>query len=331
MKDKFTIIGSGSMATAIAKVLYDSNNKNILIYGINELELNELKEGKNTKYFPKNSKIPKFNTTNSLVESLKETHYVILAIPSQFIDKVFENILAKINSKVIIINLIKGFYPKTNSSIYEGLKKKSKNNLFIEDIVSLIGPSHSEEIVREFPTFVSIVGDNEKILKKVQQKFSCSYFKTILERDIKGSEAGAIYKNVLAIGSGMLNGLGYKANTSAAFLTMGFLEMIKFNKFFGGKTKTIFGLTGFGDLIVTATSDLSRNYNFGKNFIKNNELVSNSKKTIEGLIALKYLYNLSKSNNLNLLIVELIYEIIFKQKNPQNLIQKFWKNNFYQK
>lgn len=328
MKDKFTIIGSGAMATAISKILYDSGNKNILIYGINDVELSELKKGGNTKYFSKSCKIPKFNTSSSLVEALKETSYIILAIPSQFIDIVFEKILIKINSKAIIINVAKGFYPKTTTSIYEGLKIKSKGNLFIEGIVSIIGPSYSKEIVRESPTLVSIVGNNLKILKKVQKKFSCSYFKTHLEKDIKGSEVGAIYKNILAIGSGILHALGYRINTSAAFLTMGFKEMIKFNKFFGGKIGTICGLTGFGDLIVTATSNLSRNYNFGAKFIKNKKLVLNSNETVEGLISLKYLYNLSKSNNLNLTIVESIYEIIFKKKNPQILIENFWKNDF---
>lgn len=325
MKDKFTIIGSGSMATAISKILYDSNNKNILIYGIDKTELKELSEGKNTKYFPKNSKIPKFNTTTSLTEAIKNTNYIILVLPSQFINTIFESILKKINSKVIIINLAKGFYPKTNNFVHEGLKIKSKNNLFIKGIVSLIGPSHSEEIIKESPTLISIVGDDEKILKEVQKKFSCFYFKTIIEKDIKGSKVGAIYKNVLAIASGILNGLGYTINTSAAFLTMGIQEMIKFNKFVGGKIETIFGLTGFGDLIVTATSDLSRNYTFGKNFIKNKKLISTSKQTFEGLIALKYLYDLSKFNNLNLIIVETLYKIIFQQKKPQNLIKIFWK------
>ena len=327
MKDKFTIIGSGSMATAISKVLYDSGNENILIYGIDKTELKELKEGKNSKYFPKNSKIPKFNTTNSLTKALKESSYVVLGVPSKFINDVFEEILNKINSKVIIINLAKGFYPNTNDSIYEGLKKKSKNNSFIKGIVSLIGPSLSKEIVKEFPTLISIVGENDKILKNVQKKFFCSYFKTNVEKDVKGAEVNAIYKNVIAIGSGILNGLNYGQNTIAAFLTLGVAEMIKFNKFVGGKIETIFGLTGFGDLIVTATSSLSRNFTFGKSFIKNKKLALISKRTTEGLTALKYLHNLSKSSNLSLPIVELLYEIIFKQTDPINLIKKLWKKD----
>ncbi len=328
MKNKITIIGSGAMATATSKILYDSGNKNIIIYGIDNNELKELNNGKNIKYFPLNSKIPNFKTTTNLKKALNNSSYVVLAIPSQFIDNVYQKILKLLNSNVVIISVVKGFYPNTNYSIHEGLKKKSINNNFVKGIISLIGPSHAEEIVKETPTIIAVVGENINLLKNIQKIFYCSYFKTYRQTDIKGAGIGAAYKNILAIASGISSGLGYGINTTAALLTRGIAEMIRFNDFIGGKKDTIIGLTGIGDLIVTAMSDLSRNFSFGKEFIKNKKNALNSKKTIEGLVALKHLYNFSKNQKIHLPIVKILYESIFKNKNPKDLLEKFWKTNF---
>lgn len=323
MNKKIAIIGSGALGTALANVLFDSNQKNITIYGIDEVELNDLKAGKNTKYF-KDIEFPKFKTTNILSEALKDTEYIVLAIPTIALDDIVNSILKNINSEVTIINGCKGFYPKTTKSIHEYISEKTKNNKLIKGVVTLTGPSFATEIARKSLTSILVVSDNECISKEIQKLFNCSYFKLFIQNDIIGAEVGGIYKNVLAIGSGMLHQLGYKINTVASYLTLGMKEMQTLNKFFGGKYETIYGLSGLGDLILTATSNESRNFSFGKEFIINKENALSSKKTIEGLVGLKNIEKIRKENNLNLPIASNLYEIIFNNKNVNDSIKELW-------
>ncbi|VEU59151.1 NAD(P)H-dependent glycerol-3-phosphate dehydrogenase [Mesomycoplasma neurolyticum] len=324
MENKFAIIGSGAMATAMAKVIYDSGYKNIIVYGINEKELADLNKGQNLKYFPKERNIPHLNTTLDLNKAITYANYIVLALPSKIIDVVFEKILTEITKPTVIINCSKGFYPNKNISLQQGLKEKSKENKNIISVVSLLGPSHAEEIVREQFTIVTLVSDNLEESKKLQPFFNNKYFKTYLQSDEIGAEVGSVYKNILAIASGMMFAAGYGINTIAAFLTRGFAEAKKFNEFLGGKNKTLMGLTGMGDLIVTALSPLSRNYTFGYEFIKNQLTIEENKTTVEGLTGINVVKKIADHNNLSLPIVFALYEIIYLKTPISEIIEKIW-------
>ena len=322
---KIVILGSGAMATAMANVLHDAGQKNILIYGIDKKELSDLSNGKNSKYFPSTVKLPKFKTTNDIDIALKDASYIIIAVPSIAMDIVAKQINAKVSKEAIIVNLSKGFYPNTFISVRKGVSQKLKGNKYIKDVISLIGPSHAEEIVLRTPTSISTVGKNKKNCKEIQQLFHTNYFRTYIQTDVKGAEIGSIYKNVLAIASGMASGLGYGINTTAALLTRGLSEMHRYNKALGGRSKTIFGLAGVGDLIVTATSDLSRNYSFGKQFAKEGQKALKTNSTVEGLVALDSIYKIAKKKKIELPIVNLLYSVIRENADLQNSINSLWE------
>lgn len=258
------IIGSGAMGTAIANVLYDNKQKHypineVTIYGIDQDELNSLSHGHNFKYFP-NLQLHKFDVTNNLELALKNKHYIIIAIPSFAIANLLTKISKYLNKKTIIINLAKGFNLETKKSIHEMIVNSLPQ---IQNIVSLIGPSHAEEIVLRKLTVINAVSINAMLNKKVIKLFANDYFMIKNEQDVVGANVCALYKNIVAIASGMLDYLSNSINTKAALLTFGLEEMALFTKALGGNPKTVFGLNGVGDLIVTATSHLSRNYNFG--------------------------------------------------------------------
>lgn len=326
MNNKIAIIGSGAMATAVAKVLTDTSkvNPNIVIYGVNEEELKELSNGMNSKYFPNSIKLPKFTTSTSMSETVKDAKYVILAVPSKTMDIVIAEVLGSINSEALFINVAKGFFPRTKLSIHEGIVEVTKHNEFVRGVVSLIGPSHAEEIVMQVPTAVAAVSKHNDLNEEVQKLFSNSYFKVYSQRDVKGAMAGAAYKNVLAIASGMVSGLGFGINTTAALLTRGLNEMSHFNKSQGGKKETIMGLTGIGDLIVTATSDLSRNFTFGKEFVKNNKVALEKNSTVEGLVAIDYIYEIAKEEKLELPIVSFLHGVIHGKKKVEDFKTELW-------
>lgn len=323
MKNKIAFIGSGSMATAIAKVAHDSGYENIVIYGIVEEELKDLEKGKNTKFFEKTVNLPSFKTTSDIKEAVEDADYVVIGVPSKFVDGVLEKIIDNLNSKITIINLSKGFYPNTELSIHDGISHETKDNPNIVDVVSIIGPSHAEEIVLEVPTIVSVVGHDVETLKSVQKIFHNNYFSTFYQTDIVGAEVGAAYKNVLAIATGLASGLGHGINTTAGLLARGVTEMSRFNKIMGGKSETLMGLTGIGDIIVTATSPLSRNYTFGSNLAKKGLEALNTNTTVEGLTALKIIHKIGKKNNVDLPIINALYDVI-NGEDPSIMIKRIW-------
>lgn len=324
MKNKITVIGSGAMATAIAKVAYDAGNENIVIYGVKQTELDELTKGFNTRYFPNSVTLPKFKTSNDITEALEEASYVILAVPSKVMDIVLANVISNLSSEVILVNVAKGFFPGTELSLHEGIYEAIKNNELIRGSVSVIGPSHAEEIVRKQPTAVAIVDKDKKIIAEIQKILNNDYFRTYVQTDVKGAEVGAAYKNVLAIVSGMVSGMGYGINSTAALLTRGIKEMAKFNKAMKGKPETIMGLTGVGDLIVTALSPLSRNFAFGKKLATEGLKALKTDTTVEGITSLDIIYKIANSKKIELPIVNFLYEILYKNRDINTIIKTFW-------
>ncbi len=322
---KITIIGSGALGTAIANMLLDANPKNdVLIYGIDEKELSDLSDGKNTKYF-KDIQLHKFNTTNDLSKAIKHGEYFVLALPSIAIDSIMTSLVKELDHKALIINGCKGFYPKTENPLHDGLVKKSAKNKNIRGVVSILGPSFAIEMVKKALTSIAAVGKNKSQVEEVQKLIKTDYFKLYRQTDVVGAEIGGIYKNILAIGAGMLTAKGFKINTLASYLTRGMKEMSTLNKFMGGKTQTIYGLTGLGDLILTATDTNSRNYTFGFNYANGDKDTKNV--TLEGLTALEVVEKIRKKNNLYLPIQNALYNVIYKNSTLEKEIKKLWNSD----
>ncbi len=324
---KFTIIGSGALGTAFAKILYDANQKDVVIYGVEEKEISELKRGQNTRYFPQNILLPQFNATTNLEEALLETDYVVMAVPSV----VFPIILEKINAfvgckKPLIISGSKGFYPGTNTSLHQGTEDFiAANHNNFRGVVSTVGPSFAIEMVKESPTMICAVSENKQFAQEVQQLFQTKYMTIYTQTDVIGAEIGSAYKNIMAIAAGITVELGYEINTIASLLTRGLDEMLEFVKISGGQPKTVIGLTGVGDMLLTSMSDKSRNRQFGRDVIrKGASSALETKVTVEGVQALKAVYKIANDKKLNLPIVKSLYKIIFEGDKPESLIQNIF-------
>lgn len=322
--DKITIIGSGALGTAFSNILYDSNCRNIVIYGIDEKELSELKKGKNTKHFSEDLTIHPVETTNNLKEALDKTKYIIIALPSVIIPQVLQQIKEHINSEVLIISGSKGFYHGTDFPLHQGIENEVKNIPNVRGVVSILGPSYAEEMVAKSLTIVASVSESKELCEEVQSLFSNNYFKMYTQTDVVGAEAGAIYKNILAIAMGMLTEYGFKINTTAAFITRGVHELSIFNKYLGGKPETIMGLTGLGDLILTSMSDLSRNFTFGRSFVKDKEKALSSLVTLEGVNAIKIVEKIRIKEKLDLPIAESLFQIIYNNLDLNTSIYTLW-------
>ncbi len=319
---KISIIGSGSWGTALAQTLVD-NHHEVVLWGKEEAEVNDINNNhKNSKYFPNVDLNENLCATTNLNDIIK-SDIVLLAVPVMAIESVCQLVATVLDKKTIIVNVAKGFHPVTLERLSNVIKRcfgKDK----LQDVVSLIGPSHAEEVVLRLLTTVNAVCENEESAKVVQEVFSNTYFRVYRGSDVIGSEIGVAIKNVMAIASGILNGLGQGDNARAALMTRGLAEMARFGMHFGGKAETYLGLTGVGDLIVTCTSEHSRNFQAGCIIGKENgavKFLKENQKTVEGVKSAKSVYEMAVQNNINMPITQEVYRILYENKKPSDAIE----------
>lgn len=311
------VIGSGSWGTALAQVLQD-NHQDVIIYGVNEKEVDDINVNhQNSKYFD-NVTLNKELKATSDIHCVKEADIVLLAVPTIAIESICNQINEIITKKVIIINVSKGFHPETNERMSQVIRRCIDEDK-LSSVVSLIGPSHAEEVVIRLLTTIDAVSLKDEDARVVQNLFSNQYMRIYTGNDEVGSELGVAIKNVMAIASGILSGLGYQDNTRAALITRGLQEMIRYGVHFGGKQETFMGLTGIGDLIVTCTSVHSRNFEAGYQIGKENSVENffkNNTKTVEGVRTAKIVHRVAKENGIEMPICEEVYQILYNGKHP---------------
>lgn len=314
---KTVVIGSGSWGTGLAQALADKQ-EDVIIYGLDEAEINDINEHhRNEKYFPNVSLNDALRATTDL-QVVEDADVIVLSVPSIAIEGVCRQIAEIVQKKVIVVNTAKGFHPVTNGRMSDVIRSAMPKDR-LSSVVSLIGPSHAEEVVVRILTTICAVSLNEDDAKTVQHLFSNEYLRVYRGNDEIGSEIGVAVKNAIALASGMLAGLGYGDNTRAALMTRGLTEMIRFGTAMGGRMETFIGLTGIGDLIVTCTSQHSRNFQAGftigkegsaKHFLETNT------KTVEGIRTAKIVYELAQKKQIDMPIVSEIYRVIYEEKDP---------------
>ena len=315
---EISIIGSGSWATAIANLL--SDNYDILMYARDNNVVNAINTRHiNSKYFPE--KILKENVrATSDIKNTLENKYIINAIPTQSIRNVYENLGSFFDESKVIINLSKGLELKTHFRISE----------ILEDVLGDInyaivsGPSHAEEVIKEMPTTLVCASNNINLAKDIQDIFNRDYFRVYTSTDVIGVEIGGSIKNILAFGIGMADGLSYGDNSKAALITRGIHEMERFATSFGASEKTINGLAGIGDLIVTATSNLSRNNRTGRLIGEGysiEESIAKVNMVVEGIPTTRAVYELSKEKNIEMPITYEIYKVLFEGKSAHQSVK----------
>ena len=315
---KTVVIGSGSWGTALAQVLAD-NKEEVIIYGIEKSEIDDINlNHENSKYFEGVELNPNLKATDDITV-VKDADIVLLAVPTFAIEGICLQIDPYLKNNIIVVNVSKGFHPETSERMSEVIRRCiSKEHL--SSVVSLIGPSHAEEVVIRLLTTIDAVSLKEEDAQVIQRTFSNNYLRIYTGDDEIGSELGVAIKNVMAIASGILSGLGYQDNTRAALITRGLQEMIRYGVFFGGKQHTFMGLTGIGDLIVTCTSIHSRNFEAGYQIGKENDVTNflkYNKKTVEGVRTAKIVHKVAKENNIDMPICEEVYQILFEGKEPK--------------
>ena len=316
-----SVLGAGAWGITIAQTLTD-NNHNVEIYDVNKDFIDSINNGSHP--FFKENKIEKIKGVYSLKEALDFANYIVICVPTKFTRSLVKEINALLNSEKVFINVSKGIEPDTSKCVreivFDEIDKK-----YIRGYASLSGPSHAEELIQRKLTLLVSASEDAKIAKEVQLLFANSeYLRVYTSSDVIGCEIGGAIKNAIAIVSGVLTGVGLGENARAALISRGILEIERVVVAMGGKKETAYGLTGMGDLIVTASSLNSRNFNAGIAIGKGEsatDAVNNSKQTVEGVRAVLAAYQIGKKYNIELPIINAAYSVLYEQVDPIKAIK----------
>ncbi len=315
---KIGIIGTGAYGMALASVLENNNNEIIMWTKFEESKVSLEQTNKLPTVFGNYTFSKNIKYTTNIEDAILEKDIILWVIPAKFLKETLASCKNIITSNQIFLLASKGIDSETG----EFLHKYILDNINTDQFAIISGPSFAIDIIDKTPIGLTVASLDTNTIKITKKIFENDYFKLRETNDLIGTAICGSIKNVIAIASGMLNGLNVNESTKALFLNETIHDIKNFIKDAGGDQKTILSLAGFGDLLLTATSSKSRNYSFGEvlcsndkdkidNFIKNN--------TIEGLNTLQATIAKMNKDNIDMPIIRLIYDIIYNNVDPKEL------------
>ncbi|MDD9267623.1 NAD(P)H-dependent glycerol-3-phosphate dehydrogenase [Paenibacillus sp. GCM10023248] len=319
MSSKVSVLVAGSWGTALATVLAD-NGKQVLLWSRNEEQVREINEKhRNSRFLPDVDLSPLIVATTSLQEAVEGADTIILVVPSSGMRDVASQIRPYLKPDALLVHATKGFETGTLKRMTEVLADELPD-MDASRFVVLSGPSHAEEVIRQCPTTVVVAAQDLAAAEAAQDLMINSYFRVYTNPDVAGVEVGGALKNIIALGAGLTDGLGFGDNAKAALLTRGLAEIARLGTTMGANPLTFAGLAGIGDLIVTCTSQHSRNWRAGNKLAKGTPLeavLQEMGMVVEGVKTTKAAYELSRKYDVTMPITDELYKVLFEGKSPQ--------------
>ena len=325
MPKKILVIGAGSWGTTLTKLLAEKGLEVTL--WVRELELLEKlqQNGKNEYYLPQVSLPKNIVYTNDLALA-KQAEVIVLVTPSHVVRGMCQQ-LAKIGiSNKIIVSCAKGLEEGTFYRMTEIITQELPNN----KIAALSGQNHAENVSEKQPTATVIACADEQVARKLQRIFSTTYFRPYTNTDVIGVELAGAFKNIIALASGVLAGLGFGDNTLAGLMTRGLAEISRLGIALGAQAHTFAGLAGVGDLIATCVSKHSRNRWAGEQLGKGRSLediLQETKMVVEGVRATQIAYKLAQVHKIDMPITSKLYEVLYEKKKARTAIKELMKRD----
>ena len=317
MSNKIAVLGAGSWGSVLANLLV-GNNQEVMLWSRDSEQVVTMNRWHINPQYMKDFKYsPDLKATDDMEEAVRGAEYILMVIPTKGLREVAGNlnqILVKLNQKPLLIHATKGLEQETYKRPSQMLAEEIDEN-HRQDIVVLSGPSHAEDVAIQDMTAVTAACANLTAAERVQKLFSNNFFRVYTNDDVIGAEFGGALKNIIAIGAGALQGLGYKDNARAALITRGLAEIRRLGVAFGANPFTFIGLSGVGDLVVTATSKNSRNWRAGYQLGQGRQLedvISNMGMVIEGIYTAKAAYELAQKRNVKMPITEALYRVLYE-------------------
>ena len=318
--DNISLLGCGTWGSTLAQILAE-NGYNVLAWHYKEKAVSYMTSSRkypnlNGFQFHKN-----INFDSNLDNLVANTKCIVIAVPSHSVRQTMAKVSNKLSNDTIIVNVSKGIENDSLKTMSEVICEITSKDL--SKIVTLYGPSHAEEVIAKHPTTLVSASTSNTSASYVQKIFSSSQLRVYTNKDIYGVELGGSLKNVIAIATGICDGIGFGDNTKAALLTRGIAEITHLGVTMGANADTFNGLSGVGDLIATCLSKHSRNRFVGEEIGKGKklkEILNQMDMVAEGVKTTKSVYDLSKKHQIDMPICEGVYDILFNDKDPKSKV-----------
>ena len=316
---KIAIIGSGSWGCALGIYLAGIGH-NVKIWSFAEEERDLINNEKKCKFLPKATIPENVYCSTDMKEVIDGTDFILHVTPSKFTRNIVKQYKDYITNQSVFV-CSKGFESSSLKTLDEVLKEELPNT----KVGVLSGPSHAEEVSIGVPTALVVASDYPDLSDMVVETFKSDKMRMYTSKDVKGVELGGALKNIIAFCAGVTAGLNLGDNTFAALLTRGLVEISRLGVACGGKRDTFYGLTGLGDLIVTCNSMHSRNRKAGI-LIGQGKTIEETRKevgmTIESIDNIEVAYKLSKMYNIEVPIIDSVYDVLFNKLNPREALKR---------
>lgn len=329
-KQTIAVLGPGSWGTALAQVLND-NGHTVRLWGNIPAQIDEINtQHTNSHYFKDIVLDENIVAYTDLTAALAGVDAVLFVVPTKVTRLVAKQVADVLDHKVIVMHASKGLEPGTHERLSTILEEEIPEALRSE-IVVVSGPSHAEETIVRDITLITAASKDLTAAKYAQELFSNHYFRLYTNTDVIGVETAGALKNIIAVGAGVLHGLGFGDNAKAAIITRGLAEITRLGVKLGANPLTYSGLSGVGDLIVTGTSVHSRNWRAGDALGRGEKLAdieANMGMVIEGLSTTKVAYEIAQELGVYMPITTAIYQAIYENAPIKETVLNMMSNEF---
>lgn len=326
-KKNIGVLGAGSWGAALAMVL-NENGHNVFLWSNDENEISRIASTRRLLHKLPDVRLPDSIQAEADASFIAECELLVVAVPSKFIQVFAENFAPYLLGRPkIVISASKGLQSQSLGTLSELLEEIWAPQIAsgtVRGVAALSGPSHAEEVARCMPTAIVAAHSDEAIACEIQDAFQNPRFRVYRNHDRRGVEIGAALKNVLAIAVGISDGLGFGDNARAALISRGLFELSQIGRCLGAQPETFIGLSGLGDLVVTCTSQHSRNRKFGEMIAKGyspSDAEEEIGMAVEGVTTVQAVPNLVKTHQVELPISQEVYSVVMEGRDPRQAVE----------
>ena len=317
--ESIAVIGAGSWGTALSVVLAE-NCRRVMLWARREELCQEIRDKRENAVYLPGVRLPEnVAVTSDLEEAVAGKDALVLVVPSHTVREIAKMIAPLLTNCPIVVNCAKGIEEETYCRMSEILKQELPQC----ELAGLSGPNHAEEVGRKVPSATVVSAGNRKVAEAVQDLFMTQRLRVYTNPDMVGVELGGALKNVIALAAGISDGLGFGDNTKAAIVTRGLSEMGRLGIRMGADVLTFAGLAGIGDLMVTCTSEHSRNRKLGLELGRGRKLsaiLPGMRMVAEGVRTTRAARQLGRKYGVEMPITEQVYEVLFNEKDPHHAV-----------
>lgn len=311
-----TVIGAGAWGSALAKLLHENGNA-VTVWDIDSELLESLRQGRSDRYLPGVELPTDWRVEPDWDKAVRGRECMVFAVPSTVFRKVAANVA---DSVAVLVSVTKGIEYESGKTMSQVLKECLPNN----PVAALSGPSFAREVALGIPTSVVCASETDATAKTVQGMFHRPEFRVYRSTDVVGVELGGALKNIMAIGAGVGDGLGYGDNTKAAMVSRALSEMRRLGMACGAQPETFAGLSGLGDLMLTCFSRQSRNRDLGQRLGKGEtieQIQASHPKLAEGYPTARSVFHLARKLNVETPIMDEVHAMLYEGKPPRESVR----------